>query len=137
LTSTTTASACLQKALLDAAEAGDETAVELFTELIRIQLGRSVAAASLKALPTICNPQHLPPVLWSVYRAGWVEVARNVVLQACCQLAQCGITPGKDISFSGDESGVPTLHMTAETHRHLVEASPNSLQLLIAFLRVE
>jgi hypothetical protein len=122
---------------LESAEAGDGAGLALFSELSVAQCGRRWAGVVLHELPTICKPAAVPIVLQVLHQSNWINVAREVVIQAVAQLSKFDFTLGKDISFSSDRDGVPVLHMTPAAHFSLVTFAPHSLQLISAFLRVE
>jgi len=123
--------------MLSAAEAGDDAGVALLSEIAYGRLGSQRAGEMLMALPTQCRAERVPAVLRTVYRNDWINIARDVLVKATCQLSQCGYVLGKDISFSSDDAGEPTLHMTAAAHQSITEESPGSLRLIQSFLQVQ
>jgi hypothetical protein len=137
LISTTTAARSLAQAMLTAAEAGDHDGIALLSEIAYNQLGSQRAGGMLQNLPTQCHPQAVPIVLWTLHQDNWINVARDVIHKAVCQLSHCGYVLGSDISFSSTEAGEPILHMTAETHQQITEESPGSLRLIESFLQVQ
>jgi hypothetical protein len=133
-----TASDYIAIALLTAAESGDDDGLALLCQISVNNFGTKWTGRVLQELPLICNPPAVPIVLQTLHQHGWVSVAREIVLQAISELTKSGVaTPGKDISFSSDFDGVPTLHMALPAYREATQIKGHSMQLLTAFLRVE
>lgn len=123
--------------MLATAEAGDPEGLALLSELSAVRCGQRWAGQVLADLPANCRPECVPPVLHALHGGGWITIARNIVIEAACQLSSFGVVVGEEISFSSDSAGVPTLHMAANLHAELKRTAPHSLQLVSAFLRVE